>query len=334
MMKISAGISDIKFRGKIRCVLHMVDVLPLLGSVEIMLLDPPSLDFDLNGAANVLDMPGLHGMIRQVATDAITQQMVYPNRLTIVTCETCPAFQMLAPKPLGVVRITIIEAANLPQTDFGGLFAIDPYCVVQVGSKSKSTKKTSGNNPVWNEEFDFPIEYCQSQMINIDVFDSDKLSEDENLGSVSIDVEHIKENHVLNEWYDLGNCGKLRIKIIWTPIIVEEEGKENLEVGKSMILSLFMGKLFNRKYKEEKLVVKLEIESEKDKVVSKCVEQDDDGFVVFNEGFMLMMKKREKKFLIKIFDVQNNTKIGQEYVTINNCPDDKVQGYKIDKVLN
>ena len=132
LMKISAGMSDVKFSGKARCVLHLVDVLPLVGSVEVMFLQAPGLDFDLHGAANFLDLPGLHGMIRSVVTEAIKTQLVYPNKITILTREDDLTCQMLLPKPVGVIRLTIIEAANLPETDFGGLFRIDPYCHVQV----------------------------------------------------------------------------------------------------------------------------------------------------------------------------------------------------------
>ena len=134
LMKISAGLSDVKFSGKLRCVLHLVDVLPLVGSVEVMFLQAPGLDFDLHGAANFLDLPGLHGMIRSVVTEAIKTQLVYPNKVTILTSEDDLKCQMLLPKPVGVVRLTIMEAANLPETDFGGLFRIDPYCHVQVST--------------------------------------------------------------------------------------------------------------------------------------------------------------------------------------------------------
>lgn len=136
LMKMSAGVSDIKFEGKLRCVLHLVDVLPLVGSVEMMFLQPPNLDFDLHGAANVLDMPGLHGMIREVVIDSVNKEMVYPHKLTILTAAPVSVFKMLSPKPQGVVRIVIEEAANLPQTDLGGLLKIDPYCVIQVTSNS------------------------------------------------------------------------------------------------------------------------------------------------------------------------------------------------------
>ena len=130
-MKVTAGLSDVKLRGKIRCVLHLVDVLPLVGSVEVMFLQVPELDFDFHGAANVLDMPGLHGMIRQVVMEALKKEVVYPNRITVINTDKVPLYKMLSPRPIGAVKLVIVEAANLPKTDFG-LFQIDPYCNIQV----------------------------------------------------------------------------------------------------------------------------------------------------------------------------------------------------------
>ena len=130
-MKVTAGLSDVKLRGKIRCFLHLVDVLPLIGSVEVMFLQVPELDFDFHGAANVLDMPGLHGMIRQVVMEALKKEVVYPNRITVINTDKVQLHKMLSPRPIGAVKLVIVEAANLPKTDFG-LFQIDPYCNIQV----------------------------------------------------------------------------------------------------------------------------------------------------------------------------------------------------------
>ena len=55
-----------------------------------------------------------------------------------------------------------------------------------MGAITKTTKRASGSNPVWNEDFEFPLDYCQGQSLTVDVFDSDKLSEDELLGSLDI----------------------------------------------------------------------------------------------------------------------------------------------------
>ena len=172
------------------------------------------------------------------------------------------------------------------------------------------------------------MEFWQGQDITIDVFDADKFSDDEHLGNVSIGVEQIRESQLQNVWYDLGNCGKLRVKSSW--IAVKEDSKQEGEESKSMVLSLFVGKILNRK--KEKLIVRVEIETEKEKVETKSAQQNDAGEIVFNEGFLLMLKKREKKFLIKLFDAEANVKIGQEYVSIRSNSDENIHEYKISKV--
>ena len=48
----------------------------------VTFLQPPDLDFELHGAANLLELPGLHGMIRQGATEAVTREAVWPNKVT------------------------------------------------------------------------------------------------------------------------------------------------------------------------------------------------------------------------------------------------------------
>lgn len=48
----------------------------------VTFLQPPDLDFELHGAANLLELPGLHGMIRQAATEAVTREAVWPNKVS------------------------------------------------------------------------------------------------------------------------------------------------------------------------------------------------------------------------------------------------------------
>merc|ERR1711892_284864 len=207
VMKVSTGVSDLKLKGKLRFVMNLVDELPFVGSVEIMFLQPPELDFDLEGAANFLDLPGLCGMLRQVISETLKAQMVYPNRISVITSESVPPEKMLLPNPIGVLVLDIVEAKNLPQTDFGGFLQIDPYCIVQFGSTTKKTKKGSGSHPSWNEIFEFPIAIAERQTVEIDIFDSDSLSEDEFLGHVSVDVETAQKSKIQDLWIDLNNSG-------------------------------------------------------------------------------------------------------------------------------
>ena len=54
VMKVSAGASDLKLKGKLRVVMNLIDDLPFIGSIELMFLRPPDLDFDLEDEICIL----------------------------------------------------------------------------------------------------------------------------------------------------------------------------------------------------------------------------------------------------------------------------------------
>ena len=170
-MKISAGVSNVKLCGKLRCVLHLADLLPLVAAVELTFLQvsshwlapeycalighlPPAPGPGLRaarrgqlaGAARAArhDQAGRHrgrhqggGLAQQghqLEDDIWGLDPRYSDCCRQVRVVTAPSVapRLLVPRPQGVLRLTVVEAANLPQTDFGGLFCIDPYCSLQV----------------------------------------------------------------------------------------------------------------------------------------------------------------------------------------------------------
>lgn len=49
----------------------LINQMPLIGGVQYFFLNPPSLDFNLIGLADVLDMPGLADLIRRIVQEQI-----------------------------------------------------------------------------------------------------------------------------------------------------------------------------------------------------------------------------------------------------------------------
>lgn len=49
----------------------LINQMPLIGGVQYFFLNPPSLDFNLIGVADVLDMPGLADLIRRIVQEQI-----------------------------------------------------------------------------------------------------------------------------------------------------------------------------------------------------------------------------------------------------------------------
>lgn len=49
----------------------LINEIPLIGGVQYYFLNPPSLDFNLIGVADLFDMPGLSDLIRSIVQEQI-----------------------------------------------------------------------------------------------------------------------------------------------------------------------------------------------------------------------------------------------------------------------
>lgn len=61
----------------------LMDTLPVVGGIQIFMINPPVVDIDFTGAANLIDMPILAGTIRSIISSAISDALVLPNRIFI-----------------------------------------------------------------------------------------------------------------------------------------------------------------------------------------------------------------------------------------------------------
>ncbi|KAI8376351.1 C2 domain-containing protein [Radiomyces spectabilis] len=88
------------------------------------------------------------------------------------------------------LRIGVLAARQLAAADKSGLS--DPYAVVRINSKKYKTKVIDQTlDPVWNFEFDVPLEPGKlPTLINITVWDKDTFGRDF-LGEVSIPFKNI-----------------------------------------------------------------------------------------------------------------------------------------------
>jgi len=62
-----------QLHGTLRLIMKpLIDQMPLIGGVQYFFLNPPNLDFNLIGVADVLDMPGLSDLIRRIVMEQIS----------------------------------------------------------------------------------------------------------------------------------------------------------------------------------------------------------------------------------------------------------------------
>lgn len=100
----------------------------------------------------------------------------------------------------GRLYVTVEKASNLLSADMNGFS--DPYCVVKVGHNVKKTKTIMKTlDPVFNERFLFHVRDASTEVLEVEMFDYDKLTADDKLGRFSLPVYDIAHD---NNRTDLG----------------------------------------------------------------------------------------------------------------------------------
>lgn len=88
-------------------------------------------------------------------------------------------------KPVGILHVKVVRAIKLLRMDFLG--ASDPYVKLSLSGERIPAKKTSVKmktlNPEWNENFKLTVKDLQSQVLELHVYDWDKVQD-----SVPIDL--------------------------------------------------------------------------------------------------------------------------------------------------
>ncbi|XP_018315969.1 extended synaptotagmin-2 isoform X4 [Mycetomoellerius zeteki] len=151
---IKGGIKDFQIHGLVRVVMKpMLPMMPLIGGVQIFYLNVPTINFNLVGVADVLDLPGFNEILRKTIVEQISAVLVLPNKIIIPLSEEIPMESLKIPEPEGVLRIHVVQAKHLMKKDIGmlGKGKSDPYAVINVGAQEFRTKTIDNTlNPKWD----------------------------------------------------------------------------------------------------------------------------------------------------------------------------------------
>ncbi|XP_046414183.1 extended synaptotagmin-2 isoform X1 [Neodiprion fabricii] len=222
---VKGGIKDFQIRGMIRVVMKpLLSIMPLVGGLQIFFLNMPSVDFNLVGVADVLDMPGLSEVLRKAIVEQIGAIMVLPNKLPITLSPDVPPELLKTPEPEGVLRIHVIEAKDLMKKDFSvlGKGKSDPYAVINVGAQEFKTKTIDNTvNPIWDFWCEAVITCCSVQVITSSLWDWDPgfpcIQDDDFLGRASIEVINVQQKGTLDTWVTLefAKHGMVHLRLKW-----------------------------------------------------------------------------------------------------------------------
>lgn len=106
---MKGGIKDFQIHGLVRVVMKpLIRTMPLVGGLQIFFLNNPTIDFNLVGALDFLDIPGLSDILRKVIVEQIAAIMVLPNKLPITLSDQVPQQVLKMPEPevsFGLVKL-------------------------------------------------------------------------------------------------------------------------------------------------------------------------------------------------------------------------------------
>lgn len=96
-------------------------------------------------------------------------------------------------RPVGIIHVKVLKAMNLRKKDLLG--ASDPYVKLKLTEDRAPSKKTTVKhknlNPEWNEEFNISVRSPESQVLELVVYDWEKVGKHEKMGMNVIPLKEL-----------------------------------------------------------------------------------------------------------------------------------------------
>ncbi|KAH7331230.1 hypothetical protein KP509_20G020800 [Ceratopteris richardii] len=219
---------------------------PGFGALTISLKEPPIIDFQTKFlGGDLLAIPGVDNTVDNIIVTALTDLLVWPNRLVFPILGGDYSSLML--RPIGKLKVELVEAQDIANADLWG--KSDPYAMLYIRRKQgciwTSSTKMNTNCPIWNEIHTFDVEDLDSQVLTIQLFDFDSISGDDFIGIAQfplIDIEPDIEQDVwvsivedLKKKDDSSIRGKVHIHVSYQPL--PEDRTEGFESNDQSINS-------------------------------------------------------------------------------------------------
>merc|ERR1712226_1084614 len=242
---IPVGIMDLCLKGQARIELGpLLNGPPFFGSMAVGFTQTPETSFDLTGVGNLVEIPGLHGIIKSTV-DGVLNNLFVKNKLIIpmvppnseiATEHDLKPMDLMHPKPKGCIFVHAIKAENLIAKDNKKAFGMklskgksDPYLIIELpvrGNQSFKTKIIKENlNPVWDEQnFCFLTDTPSVEKFKITAMDYDGGvgNDDDYLGQCEIACKDFYPNFKKNkDGYPLKEVkhGRVYLDFYYLPIV-------------------------------------------------------------------------------------------------------------------
>ena len=189
----SFGVKSIKLSGRMTFLLKpLTNVLPIVSAIQYAFINPPELELDFTGLANIADFSIIDKTIRSIMQEVLASMVVLPYRM-MYKMDLGSDFREFYQHPVGVARITCVRGRGfiVEKKMLGKGDVPDVYCNIKLGCEQVWKTSTVKDNlsPEWNESKDFLLS-DNDQIISLEAWDEDKgpLDSDDYLGTARVTV--------------------------------------------------------------------------------------------------------------------------------------------------
>ncbi|CAI9289563.1 unnamed protein product [Lactuca saligna] len=180
---IKVQLIDTQITAAIRVTLKpFVPTFPCFSNAQVSLMEKPEVDFGLKVmGGDLMAIPGLHNYVQRLIDEQVSSVYLWPQTLEIPILDASIG---AAKKPMGILHVKVIRARKLKKMDIIG--TSDPYVRLSLSGERISYKKTSVKlknlNPEWNEDFKLTVKDPECQVLQLRVYDWEKVGVHDKLG--------------------------------------------------------------------------------------------------------------------------------------------------------
>ncbi|XP_016900286.2 synaptotagmin-3-like isoform X1 [Cucumis melo] len=239
-LRITIQIVDLQLFATPRLALKpLVPTFPCFANIIASLMEKPQIDFGLKiMGGDIMSIPGLYRFIQETIKKQVANLYLWPRILEIPILD--PSISATR-KPVGILHVNVVRASKLLKMDILG--TSDPYVKLSLSGGGLPAKKTSikmrNLNPVWNEKFKLIVNDPKSQVLQLQVYDWDKVGGHDRLGMQLVPLKlltpyeakelelDLVKNTDMNDPQNKKPRGKLTVGLLFTPL--REESMKYLE---------------------------------------------------------------------------------------------------------
>lgn len=223
----------------------LVPSFPCFSNIIVSLVEKPFVDFGLKLlGADIMAIPVFYRYAQDKIASQISNLYHWPRDLEIqILDNACGATK----KPVGILHVKVVRALNLLKMDILG--KSDPYVKLSLSGERLPSKKTSVKmsnlNPEWNEDFKLVVKDPQTQVLQLHLFDWEKVKAHDKLGMQIVPLSsltpyetkefslNLLKNMNPNDPHNKRNRGKVVVELTFEPFREEyDKISEVLDVGR------------------------------------------------------------------------------------------------------